>query len=733
MRNAHPTTLTRGVLVTLVLLLVAGFATASPKAPAAAASSQTGGPTKYALLIGIDDYSGSGVENLRGAKNDIALMERILVERLGVPSENTTKLLDARATHENIRDAAIALTQKAKPGDMVYAHYAGHGSLACNFHGDKTSGYDPTWVTSGSRQAALGKPGKADCADLLEEAKALPRAPRIAPGELNKFDVLSKELNNLFHELHAKTGNLVVVSDSCHSGTITRGLHALKSRAAPADTRLHPLAAAPAGHKPEWLQISACQDMEEAREWMSGDGSVHGLFTWFWAQALLSASPGETWEDVLKRAEAQILLKGNNAQHPYVLGDKSMRILGGRIDAPSSAIPVKAVADGKVWLAAGRLAGLTPGTVLRKRNLDQTQNSQPTLELTEVSALSSTGSPDAGFAVGDLLEVQEYACQTSPIRVYIRADLQQDAPLVEQVKNVVRDLKAYDLSSSQAECDLVLQILRPKKNPDGAYLGSQDRLPRSFADEPAQCWALTPGEGDVFFFDGQDGLKTALDDNGLKNLKNNLFKLARVRNVINLANAPGRQSPVGMTIDVYEPRGIPPETCPPDGEHFLERKDTTPARCWKKTKSLPPGKAHETVQSYSGDALLRFTVANAETRPYYVYLLNITSKGEIIPLYPEEWQGKTDGLLEPGRTRALDVRLALEESKEYVRLIASREPLDLTPLWQKRYEGVRGAEGSGLELLLDERADRLSRGAKGAVRLKPADWGVAQVFFERVR
>jgi len=691
------------------------------------------GPTKYALLIGINDYSGSDIGNLDGTQNDIALMQDILTNRLGVLPENVVKLLDTQASHENVRSAIQALTQKAKPGDMVYVHYAGHGSLTCNLQGDKSSGLDPTWVTHGSRQAAKSEPGKADCATLVAEAGNSP-LPDPAAAELNKFDVLSKELNNLFHGLFKKTGNLVVVSDSCHSGTITRGPQALKTRGAKEDSRLHPYATAPAGNKPEWLQISACQDAEKAQEYKPGE-KTHGLFTWFWAQALLSATPGETWENVMKRAEAQIVLAGNNSQHPSALGDKSMQIFGGRIENPPRTIAVKYVSGRTVAVAAGALAGLTRGTVLRKYDLAQKDpNALPTLKLDEVGPLVATGTADTGFAAGDLLVVEEYACDQSPVRVFVRADFKEDDKLVEQVKAMVIALKAYALASSQAECDLVLQILRPKKKADGTYILAKDNLPQSFAGEPAVCWALMPGEGEVRFIDGQDNLKTALDGKGLENLKSNLFKLARVRNLTNLtslAGAPGQAPPVAMTIDIFEQDATPAAQCPADDTHFLEKADEKPKQCWKKTQTLPPGKAQEVLQSYSGAKLLRFTVTNTEKRPYYVYLVNITSKGKITPFYPEEWQDKAEGLLAPGQTRTLEVYLELEDPKEYVRLIASHLPVDLKPLAQESYVGTRGPGGSGLEALLDERAGLDTRGASGSTRSKPSDWSTTQTFFER--
>jgi len=192
MRTRILNPLLRGFLTVVALLLLSGW-TAVVRAETPALR-----PSKYALLIGIDAYQNTDATPLEGAKNDIRLLKELLVSpQFGFPSKNVVELLDSNATHENIRAAFQALTQKIHPGDMAYIHYAGHGALTCDLNGDEKSGLDSTWVSYGSRQSERNpKSNPAGCDEAVKAAKLRP--PASAPVSLNDYDVLDDELNRSF-------------------------------------------------------------------------------------------------------------------------------------------------------------------------------------------------------------------------------------------------------------------------------------------------------------------------------------------------------------------------------------------------------------------------------------------------------------------------------------------------------------------------------------------------------
>ena len=59
----------------------------------------------HALLIGIGDYSRSGIESLSGPPNDVTIMRDVLMRRFAVPESNIMVLRDSQATHSKISAA----------------------------------------------------------------------------------------------------------------------------------------------------------------------------------------------------------------------------------------------------------------------------------------------------------------------------------------------------------------------------------------------------------------------------------------------------------------------------------------------------------------------------------------------------------------------------------------------------------------------------------------------------
>ncbi|CAH2067884.1 unnamed protein product [Thlaspi arvense] len=86
---------------------------------------------KKAVLIGIN-YPGSKVE-LKGCVNDVHRMHKCLLDRFGFTKEDITVLIDTdesytQPTGKNIRQALSELIKPAKPGDVLFVHYSGHGT-----------------------------------------------------------------------------------------------------------------------------------------------------------------------------------------------------------------------------------------------------------------------------------------------------------------------------------------------------------------------------------------------------------------------------------------------------------------------------------------------------------------------------------------------------------------------------------------------------------------------------
>ncbi|CAH8258675.1 unnamed protein product [Arabidopsis lyrata] len=140
---------------------------------------------KKALLIGIN-YVGTKAE-LRGCVNDVRRMRITLVERYGFSETNIKMLIDTdstsiKPTGKNIRQALLDLVEPAKPGDVLFVHYSGHGTrLPAETGEDDDTGYD-------------------EC---------------IVPSDMNL--ITDDDFRDLV-EMVPKDCPITIISDSCHSG-----------------------------------------------------------------------------------------------------------------------------------------------------------------------------------------------------------------------------------------------------------------------------------------------------------------------------------------------------------------------------------------------------------------------------------------------------------------------------------------------------------------------------------
>lgn len=84
----------------------------------------------FALIIGINNYASSKINNLDGALSDAQAVQNFLMEDLEVPASQITFLGDAAATRQNILQAfqGLASNPKIQNGDTIIIYYAGHGA-----------------------------------------------------------------------------------------------------------------------------------------------------------------------------------------------------------------------------------------------------------------------------------------------------------------------------------------------------------------------------------------------------------------------------------------------------------------------------------------------------------------------------------------------------------------------------------------------------------------------------
>ncbi|MFX9844273.1 caspase family protein, partial [Acinetobacter baumannii] len=100
---------------------------------------------KRAFLCGIL-YKGHK-QALNGSINDVMLMKKLLIERMGFPMASILVLTEEEdrsriPTKQNIRAAMRWLVQGCQGGDSLVFFYSGHGSQMKDQDGDELDGYD---------------------------------------------------------------------------------------------------------------------------------------------------------------------------------------------------------------------------------------------------------------------------------------------------------------------------------------------------------------------------------------------------------------------------------------------------------------------------------------------------------------------------------------------------------------------------------------------------------------
>jgi hypothetical protein len=255
--------------------------------------------TKRALCIGINDYPGTG-SDLSGCVNDAKDWAGMLTGR----GFEVTTMLDKDATKAKMASAMTELVKSAGYGDLAVITYSGHG----------------TWVPDQD----------GDEADQRDEA--------LCPHDINRGNFLvDDELYDIFQQ-RQRGARVVFISDSCHSGTVSRmapaiGDNPVRVRFLPPETFLAPKALEVARHIPRAfagrsranaaMLFSGCQDWEFSYD-ASFDGRPNGAFTYAALQALGALPAAATYRDWFRKIR-EMLPTQNYPQTPNAQGTSSMK------------------------------------------------------------------------------------------------------------------------------------------------------------------------------------------------------------------------------------------------------------------------------------------------------------------------------------------------------------------------------------------------------------------------
>lgn len=383
-----------------LVLLVSCLVTASIHADGA----------RRALLIGINDYSASGIARgngqpapgrdwppLNGAVNDVRTLKEMLVLLYGFRAEDIVTLTDQQATRDAILQAIESgLVTPAAKDDVTFFYYAGHGSQVANSQSDEP--------------------------DRLDESLVPADSLRGAP------DIRDKELRVLFNRILDRGARLTVLLDNCHSASGARGLPTgARPRGVKPDLRdvSDPIRRIPRPENRGALVLAAAQDDATAWETRDQHGTFHGTFSWAWIRSLRNAAADETAMTTFLRAQARMRAE-QPFQDPVIAGTSDARLrpfLGTRSDRRDQRTVVavsRSRKDGTVVVQGGWANGLSVGNELRTVSL-------PLVRMT-VTAIKGLGQSEArilgelpnDLRPGTLVEVAGWAASPpAPLRVWM--------------------------------------------------------------------------------------------------------------------------------------------------------------------------------------------------------------------------------------------------------------------------------------------------------------------------
>lgn len=253
---------------------------------------------KRALLTGINDYN--RISDLRGCCNDVMNIRDILKTYFGFENKDIRVLTDSRATQANILQRLEWLTNDAKPGDVLYFHFSGHGSQIRDRDGDELR----------------------DCKDEILCCYGM---------SWSGGYITDDTFDDIFTKVHPDV-TFDVVFDSCHSGTGESLLPVRRNRAfieeAPQDVigrflsppldiemrsegeedKLQPtrqLMSKSRSERNKHVIWSGCGEQQTSADAYI-KGSFNGAFTYYFCKTIRQANGNITRNDLLKRLRSSI-------------------------------------------------------------------------------------------------------------------------------------------------------------------------------------------------------------------------------------------------------------------------------------------------------------------------------------------------------------------------------------------------------------------------------------------
>ncbi len=512
-------------------------------------------PAKHALLIGVDHYCNLAAKfQLGGCVNDAKLMKDVLTTYFGFSDNEITELHNEGATQAAILAAMNALVDEAAKDDIVVFHFSGHGSQRTSKEQTEGTGKDSTIMPHDSG-----------------------RNPK------PNLDISDKEINEWLLRLTAKTKNVSLTFDCCHSGTITREAFEDMARSVPDDDRSLaemgidpdslPTIERPAtrgkddsrwyGLADRYVSMSGCRDDELSREFSREEGGKkarNGALTYFLTNALVRAKPGTTYRDVFELAHQGVNTR-YPMQNPQIEGAMDRELFGTQEIEPLRFVPIAEVHGDTVTLKGGAAHGVVAGSLwtVLPPGTKKKDGARPLglIEITSVDALTAEAAvkdQTADFEIG--ARCVEKA--PSPSQFQLKVDLGQlDGRHADELRAAIAESALVVEAESEGAADMRAYVLEPRS-------GSADPVP-SVTSVAEHSWALVNREGALAM-----PLRPVAENDAIAILVENLETQSRYNNALSLDNPDDN---LDVKFNIYRSTGKDQWEEANGGKHVFEEGD----------------------------------------------------------------------------------------------------------------------------------------------------------------
>jgi hypothetical protein len=261
---------------------------------------------KYAVVVGINAYSAAAKINpLNGCIPDAMSFKNVILPTCGFKPSDIITLLDSQATKTNILNNLTAMVSKSKSGDTIFFSYSGHGSQVAANSGGESDNLDEIlvyWTT------------------IVNEVFNNP--------------IRDQDLGRIMGSAPAGV-NIIVLLDSCHSGTGVRDISNLEYRYTPPPDYLLPRnnvpiikntfskAIANTSNQGDILLLAGCAEDQLSADAKLSNGTSAGAFSYALHIVLKKYSYSVSYNTLISET-CSVVASNGFTQIPQLEGKQSL-------------------------------------------------------------------------------------------------------------------------------------------------------------------------------------------------------------------------------------------------------------------------------------------------------------------------------------------------------------------------------------------------------------------------